>query len=435
MVSHDCVAFYLLSEEVAQHRKVVQSGQGADEVFGGYYWYPPLAEDGADAATYRGAFVDRAHAEMAEVLVDPHAEDVSRAFVEDALRRRRRRGRRRPAPRHRGDARRRPGQARRQHDDGPRARGAHAVPRPRAGRARGAAARRSSSSPHGGKGILKEAARGIVPDAVIDRPKGYFPVPALSHLEGGVLRARARGAGGRRRSCGPEYRGAAARRPQRRAHDARRLQALAARAARAMAVRQLRVRAAVDEVDEQAERPSRRRTAATCRAVELASSGRRTAPAPMSGTTGTNGTLNLRSRSGLVRRRMMTPMLTSEEREQRADVDELGQLGERDEGGQRGDQRRRRSRSPGRACPRVSDTRPKTDGQQAVAAHRHRDARLPVEDRQHDAGDGDERAEGDEVGGPADAGAVAQRGGQRRVGAGRACRRRSAPTATIATMM
>jgi asparagine synthase (glutamine-hydrolysing) len=35
--------------------------------------------------------------------------------------------------------------------------------------------------------VLKRAARGIVPDAVIDRPKGYFPVPALSHLEGPVL--------------------------------------------------------------------------------------------------------------------------------------------------------------------------------------------------------------------------------------------------------
>jgi asparagine synthase (glutamine-hydrolysing) len=40
---------------------------------------------------------------------------------------------------------------------------------------------------HGGKGVLKQAARGLVPDAVIDRPKGYFPVPALSHLEGPVL--------------------------------------------------------------------------------------------------------------------------------------------------------------------------------------------------------------------------------------------------------
>src|SRR6476659_2961079 len=44
MVSHDCVAFYLLSQEVARHVKVVQSGQGADEVFAGYHWYPPLAE-------------------------------------------------------------------------------------------------------------------------------------------------------------------------------------------------------------------------------------------------------------------------------------------------------------------------------------------------------------------------------------------------------
>ena len=39
----------------------------------------------------------------------------------------------------------------------------------------------------GGKGILKAASRGIVPDAVIDREKGYFPVPALSHLEEPVL--------------------------------------------------------------------------------------------------------------------------------------------------------------------------------------------------------------------------------------------------------
>ena len=43
MVSHDCVAFHLLSEEVSRHVKVVQSGQGADEVFAGYSWYPPLA--------------------------------------------------------------------------------------------------------------------------------------------------------------------------------------------------------------------------------------------------------------------------------------------------------------------------------------------------------------------------------------------------------
>ena len=35
--------------------------------------------------------------------------------------------------------------------------------------------------------MLKDAARGRVPDAVIDRPKGYFPVPALVELEGAYL--------------------------------------------------------------------------------------------------------------------------------------------------------------------------------------------------------------------------------------------------------
>ena len=55
----------------------------------------------------------------------------------------------------------------------------------------------------GGKYILKEASRGLVPDAVIDRPKGYFPVPALKYLRGPFLdyvrdlldsgKARARG--------------------------------------------------------------------------------------------------------------------------------------------------------------------------------------------------------------------------------------------------
>jgi asparagine synthase (glutamine-hydrolysing) len=40
---------------------------------------------------------------------------------------------------------------------------------------------------HGGKGVLKEAARGVVPDEVIDRTKGYFPVPGIRHLEGPML--------------------------------------------------------------------------------------------------------------------------------------------------------------------------------------------------------------------------------------------------------
>ncbi|MGH4012309.1 MAG: N-acetylglutaminylglutamine amidotransferase, partial [Pseudonocardiaceae bacterium] len=70
MVSHDCVAFYLLSEEVSRSVTVVQSGQGADEVFAGYDWYPPLAGVPRDraAAAYAEVFVDRPHAELADLL-------------------------------------------------------------------------------------------------------------------------------------------------------------------------------------------------------------------------------------------------------------------------------------------------------------------------------------------------------------------------------
>ncbi|MFU8769438.1 MAG: asparagine synthase-related protein, partial [Desulfotignum sp.] len=40
---------------------------------------------------------------------------------------------------------------------------------------------------NGGKHILKEAARAVIPNEVIDRPKGYFPVPALKYLQGRYL--------------------------------------------------------------------------------------------------------------------------------------------------------------------------------------------------------------------------------------------------------
>ena len=39
----------------------------------------------------------------------------------------------------------------------------------------------------GGKYPLKAISRGVIPDAVIDRPKGYFPVPALKHVRGPFL--------------------------------------------------------------------------------------------------------------------------------------------------------------------------------------------------------------------------------------------------------
>ena len=39
----------------------------------------------------------------------------------------------------------------------------------------------------GGKHVLKEVGRRVIPHEVIDRPKGYFPVPALKYLDGEYL--------------------------------------------------------------------------------------------------------------------------------------------------------------------------------------------------------------------------------------------------------
>src|SRR5690606_32902992 len=61
MVSYDNIGFFLLSREVAKHIKVVQSGQGADEVFGGYHWYPPLAASNDVVSDYARVFFDRSH--------------------------------------------------------------------------------------------------------------------------------------------------------------------------------------------------------------------------------------------------------------------------------------------------------------------------------------------------------------------------------------
>jgi asparagine synthase (glutamine-hydrolysing) len=192
MVSHDCVAFYLLSEQVSKSVTVVQSGQGADEVFAGYDWYPPLARTprGKAVETYAGVFTDRPHSDMANILEKEWLldHDPSRAFIaehfaaegaDETL-----------------DAALRLDSTVMLVDD----------PVKRVDNmtmAWGLEARvpfldhelveLAAACPpefklaHGGKGVLKEAARGVVPDGVIDRPKGYFPVPAIRHLEGPFL--------------------------------------------------------------------------------------------------------------------------------------------------------------------------------------------------------------------------------------------------------
>ncbi|HEY6881645.1 MAG TPA: N-acetylglutaminylglutamine amidotransferase [Polyangiales bacterium] len=190
MVSHDVLGFYLLSEEVHKHVKVVQSGQGADEIFAGYRWYPPLLDSQEDSfEAYRKLFFDRDHAAYREA-VDPRfvQDDYTSAFVRE----------------HFG----RPGASRtidralridsqimlvddpvKRVDNMTMAFGLEArVPFLDHDVVEVAAAMPAEfKTPEGGKFALKEAARGVLIDEVIDRPKGSFPVPALVYLRGKYL--------------------------------------------------------------------------------------------------------------------------------------------------------------------------------------------------------------------------------------------------------
>jgi asparagine synthase (glutamine-hydrolysing) len=192
MVSHDCVAFFLLSREVSKSVRVVQSGQGADEIFAGYDWYPPLAgvpRAGAPSA-YAEVFVDRTDASL-KALLKPQWRvdgDPSRAFVSSHFAT--------PGAETALDAALRIDSQIMLVDD----------PVKRVDNmtmAWGLEARvpfldhevvelAALCPPElklagGGKGVLKEASRKVLPSAVIDRRKGYFPVPAIRHLSGALL--------------------------------------------------------------------------------------------------------------------------------------------------------------------------------------------------------------------------------------------------------
>ena len=192
MVSHDCVAFYLLSEVVSRDVRVVQSGQGADEVFAGYDWYPPLAGIPREqaAAAYSRVFSDRPAEAMATLLNpewlpvgDPSGDFLRAHFavpgaetaldaalridsqvmlVED------------PVKRVDNMTMAWGLEARTPFLDHELVELADACPP-------------ELKLAEGGKGVLKEASRGILPDAVIDRSKGYFPVPGVRHLSGPLL--------------------------------------------------------------------------------------------------------------------------------------------------------------------------------------------------------------------------------------------------------
>ncbi|GAA4937027.1 asparagine synthase (glutamine-hydrolyzing) [Nonomuraea thailandensis] len=192
MVSHDCVAFYLLSQEVARHVKVVQSGQGADEVFAGYSWFPPLAGVPREQAAevYAREFFDRPHDGLAAILSPDRLleRDASGDFVRAHLGR--------PGAETALDAVLRLETTAMLVDD----------PVKRVDNmtmAHGLEARTpfldhelvelAAACPaelklaHGGKGVLKDAARRLLPAEIVDRPKGYFPVPAVRHVDGALL--------------------------------------------------------------------------------------------------------------------------------------------------------------------------------------------------------------------------------------------------------
>ncbi len=189
MVSHDVIAFYLLSQEVSKYIKVVQSGQGADEIFGGYHWYPPLTQSDNALEDYQKYFFDRNHQEYCQTVVFCYQnENYSRDYVRNHF-----------------------------------AQLTGAAPVDQALHLDSTVmlvddpVKRVDNMTMGwglearvpfldhelvecvfdvpwqwkvrdrGKYILKNIARKIIPAEVIDRPKGYFPVPGLKHLQGNYL--------------------------------------------------------------------------------------------------------------------------------------------------------------------------------------------------------------------------------------------------------
>jgi asparagine synthase (glutamine-hydrolysing) len=190
MVGQDAVAFYLLSEQVSKHTKVVLSGQGADEAFAGYFWYPRMAnEQGNEVERFSKHYVDRPHDEYLQTVssiyqgenhthnwlnkefLKPGADsfidkvfrtDMTRLIVDD------------PVKRVDNMTMAWGLEARVPFMDTDLVEWALSIPP-------------SLKMRDGGKYPLKQISRGLLPDSVIDRKKGYFPMPALKYIQGDFL--------------------------------------------------------------------------------------------------------------------------------------------------------------------------------------------------------------------------------------------------------
>ncbi|CAL9596216.1 Asparagine synthetase [glutamine-hydrolyzing] 3 [Streptomyces sp. enrichment culture] len=192
MMSHDVVAFHLLSEQVAKEVKVVQSGQGADEVFAGYHWYPAMADVPRPRAAeaYIDAYFDRSHADLARIL-EPGLlprHDVSGDFVRAHMAA--------PGAETALDADLRLDTHVMMVDDPVKRVDNMTMDWGLEARVPfldhelvelAAACPPELKLADGGKGVLKAAGRKVLPRQVVDRPKGYFPVPAIKHMAGPVL--------------------------------------------------------------------------------------------------------------------------------------------------------------------------------------------------------------------------------------------------------
>jgi asparagine synthase (glutamine-hydrolysing) len=189
MVSHDCVAFYLLANAVSEKVKVVQCGQGADEIFGGYSWHSPFLEQSAAAQAYKKLYFDWSHTDLAKLISPSYlSEDWSGQFTDNFFSK---------ASSSRAIDQVLEIDTKIMMVDDPVKRVDNMT------MAFGLEARvpfldhelvelaarvpAALKVKNGGKYVLKEAARKWLPSEVVDRPKGYFPVPALRHLQGPFL--------------------------------------------------------------------------------------------------------------------------------------------------------------------------------------------------------------------------------------------------------
>jgi len=190
MVGQDAIAFYLLSEQVSKHIKVVLSGQGADEAFAGYFWYPRMAtEKGDEIERFSKHYVDRTHEEYLQAVMptyqgDNHTSiwlnkefaktgadlfidkvfrtDITKLIVDDPVKR---------------------------VDNMTMAWGLEArVPFLDTELVEWALKMPAKlKMKQDGKYPLKKIARELLPNSIIDRKKGYFPMPALKHVQGEFL--------------------------------------------------------------------------------------------------------------------------------------------------------------------------------------------------------------------------------------------------------